>query len=122
MKRSILIPIIGGIFIAFLLSPGKAKAEFFSGNTLLQKLSSSDAFDRVHGLGFILGVYDVYVGITICAPENITAGQLKDMIQNYLTNNPAIRHYTAESLINRALQQVWPCKQQQNNNGKRKDA
>jgi hypothetical protein len=33
------------------------------------------------------------------------------MIRNYLENMPAIRHKTAESIINDALKKVWPCPQ-----------
>jgi hypothetical protein len=98
--------------IAMLLFvPAMAHAEFFTGNDLLSKLQG-DVYDRLQSLGYIQGVYDVYVHVTICPPNGgreITAGQLRDMIRNYLTNSPATRHKTAESLINEALKGVWPC-------------
>jgi len=117
--RSFFIPLVAGIIIALLLASTPAKAEFFSGNDLATKLNSSSTIDQAVALGFIQGVFDVYVRITICPPNNgagITAGQLNDMIKNYLNNNPALRHHTAESIINEALKALWPCKQQPRRN------
>ena len=116
--KSFFIPLVAGIIIAMLLASTPAKAEFFSGNDLATKLNSSNTIDQAVALGFIQGVFDVYVSITICPPNNaagITAGQLNDMIKNYLNNNPALRHHTAESIINEALKALWPCKQPRRN-------
>jgi len=93
--------------------PLVANAEFFTGNDLLRRLNGSIS-DQTQALGYIQGVFDVYVSVTICPPNNgtgVTAGQINDMIKNYLTNSPAIRHKTAESLINEALSGAWPCPQ-----------
>jgi hypothetical protein len=111
---------IAGLILATLLNATAARAEFFSGNALATKLNSSSAVDQAVALGFIQGVFDVYVNVTICPPNNgagVTAGQLNDMIKNYLNNNPALRHHTAESIINEALKSLWPCKQQPRRNG-----
>lgn len=106
--KSILIPIAIGLIIAFLTAApaSQARAEFFTGNDLATLLNSQSNSDRIQG------VFDVYVSVTICPPANVTAGQLNDMIRNYLNNNPAIRHHTAERLINQAFKQLWPCQQQ----------
>jgi len=96
------------LLVALLFVPIMARAEFFSGNDLLRLLNGNTS-DQIQSLGYIQGVFDVYVRATICPPANITAGQLQDMIKNYLTNSPATRHKTAESLINEALKGVWPC-------------
>lgn len=102
-------------FLAVLLViPCLARAEFETGNSLLANLQSASVGERMHALGYIKGVVDVYLHVTICPPNGgngITAGQLNDMIKNYLQNAPAIRHKTAESIINDALKQVWPCPQ-----------
>jgi len=113
IMKSILIPIAIGLIVAFLTAApaSQARAEFFTGNDLATLLNSQSNSDRIQALGFIQGVFDVYVHVTICPPANVTAGQLNDMIRNYLNNNPAIRHHTAERLINQALKQVWPCQQ-----------
>lgn len=97
-------------FIAALLFvPTIASAEFYSGNDILNKLNDSSLMMQMQALGYIQGVADVYVGVTFCAASNVTAGQLQDIVKSYLQHNPAIRHKTAESLINEALKQVWPC-------------
>jgi hypothetical protein len=102
--------------IAMLLFvPAMAQAEFFSGNDLLNKMNG-DAYERMQAIGFVQGVFDVYVSVTFCPPSNVTAGQIRDMIKNYLTNSPATRHKTAESLINEALKGVWPCQNNRGNN------
>jgi hypothetical protein len=104
-------------FIAgLLMMPCMAHAEFFSGNDILAKLNG-ELIERVQALGFIQGVYDVYVSVTFCPPKGVTAGQVRDMTRDYLTNNAPSRHRTAESLINEALKQAWPCAQAQPRRG-----
>jgi hypothetical protein len=89
--------------IAILLCvPCMASAEFMSGNNLHNKMTGD--------------LFDVYVSVTFCSPENVTAGQVSDMVKRYLDNNPSTRHKTAESLINLALKQAWPCANNRGNN------
>jgi len=97
-----------------LLVPAMAYAEFFSGNTLLSRMNG-DANERIQALGYIQGVSDAYVRIVFCPPENVTAGQLYDMMKNYLTNNPVSRNRTADAIIAEAFGQVWPCAKRGNN-------
>jgi hypothetical protein len=99
---------------ALLFIPAMAQAEFFTGNQLLSRLNG-DSLDRVQAIGYIQGVSDAYVRIVFCPPDNVTAGQLSDMIRNYLTNSPASRHRTADALIAEAFAQVWPCAKRGNN-------
>ncbi len=104
-------------FIAALLFvPAVAHAVFFSGNELLSKING-DSLDRIHALGYIQGAVDAYGGATICPPPTVTAGQLMDMIKNYMTNTPAIRHRAADVIIADALKQVWPCQNRSNGRG-----
>jgi hypothetical protein len=104
--------------VGLLFIPVMAHAEFFTGNDLLAKMNG-DAADRIQAIGYVQGVFDVYVHVTICPPNggrDITAGQIRDMIKNYLTNSPATRHKTAESLIHEAFNSVWPCQNNRGNN------
>lgn len=99
------------LLIALLMIPSLSRAEFFTGNDLLRLLNGNIS-DQIQALGYVQGVFDVYLHVTICPPGgggSITAGQIQDMIKNYLTNVPAVRHKTAESIINDALKQAWPC-------------
>lgn len=97
-------------FIAALaFVPMMAHAEFFTGNKLLGLLQSSSTLDRVHALGYIQGVFDAHMGSNICPPNNVTAGQVNDMIQNYLENSPSVRNKTADIIIRDAFKGIWPC-------------
>lgn len=99
------------LLVSLLLVPALAHAEFESGNSLLADIQSAEIGKRMHALGYVKGVADVYVNVTFCPPRNasITAGQISDMVRNHLEMNPAIRHQTAESIINGVLTKAWPC-------------
>ena len=100
------------LLATLLLVPAIAHAEFETGNSLLADIQSSSVGQRMHALGYIKGVADVYMHVTFCPPNGgagITAGQINDMVRNHLEMNPATRHKTAESLINGVLKSAWPC-------------
>jgi hypothetical protein len=86
-----------------------AHAEFKDGNDLLSDINAQDAFSRGVALGYITGVSDMGMGVVHCPPSNVRAGQLLDMVKNYLTNTPAERHQTADVLVNKVMKLVWPC-------------
>jgi hypothetical protein len=89
---------------------GPAHAEFVDGNKLLSRIdNSSSYYEQGAAMGYIMGVADTGLGILHCAPPNVTAGQLQDMVRNYLINVPAQRHQSADILINRVLKATWPC-------------
>jgi hypothetical protein len=104
------------LLAGLLFVPCIASAEFMSGNNLHGKMNG-DFGDKMLALGFIQGVFDVYVSVTFCSPNSVTVGQVSDMVRSYLDNNPSIRHKTAESLVNQALKQAWPCSSQNNRGG-----
>lgn len=89
-------------------SIGVAHAEFADGNKLLSDMNG-DTMDRMHALGYITGVFDTGRSVIHCPPSNITAGQLNDMVKNYLINVPAERHLTGDTIVNRVLKAMWPC-------------
>lgn len=96
------------IILVALLS-GAAHGEFADGNQLLSKLRDSSYFNQGHAMGYIAGVADMGMGVVHCAPYNVTAGQLTDMVKNYLENTPADRHLTGDVIVNKVLKAVWPC-------------
>jgi hypothetical protein len=65
-------------------------------------------------LGYVMGVADVGTGILHCIPQNVRAGQLADMVKNYLRNTPAERHITADVTINKILKSTFPCQRRNN--------
>ena len=107
------------LLIALLMIPALARAEFLTGNDLYQKLTSTSVVDKMYALGYVVGVYDVNVHITICprAENVITAGQVQDITIQYLTLNPGQRHRNAEVLVRDALKQIWPCANRQPGRG-----
>lgn len=86
-----------------------AQAEFQDGNKLLSMLKDSGYFNQGYAMGYIAGIADMGVGFVHCAPPNVTAGQMNDMVKNYLENTPAERHLTGDIVVNRVLKAVWPC-------------
>jgi hypothetical protein len=96
------------ILATFLFLPVIANAEFFSGNQLLSDMQGSTVEKSV-ALGYVMGVADTLTNATICPPSSVTAGQVQDLIKIYLEANPALRHFTADSLIRNKLESTWPC-------------
>ena len=99
------------LLAALLFVPLMAQAEFWSGNDLYNKLSSNEFMERTQGIGYIMGVYDVAVHVHFCpaSEKSITVGQLRDMMFNWLQQNPARRHELAEKLVLDVFRQTWPC-------------
>ena len=92
-----------------------AHAEFKDGNDLLTDLDSVHTVNQAVALGYVMGVADFGMGVIHCAPANVKAGQLKDMVHNYLRNTPAERHLSADSIINKILKATWPCQRSRGN-------
>lgn len=90
--------------------PVIANAEFISGNELLNNLKGG-VDERMFAIGYIAGVSDFLDGLTVCSPNGVTLGQMRDLIRDYLEKNPDKRHYSADSLIRNRLEQLWPCQQ-----------
>jgi hypothetical protein len=101
------------LIILALLVPSLAFAEstyFETGNTLFAKLESGNAVERMVALGYVKGIADAHSGHNICAPVSVTAGQVNDMVYQYLRIYPENRSYTANSLVLYVLSSAWPCK------------
>lgn len=96
------------IFIITLLC-GTAHAEFYTGNDLYSRLTSDNHLERMAGLGFIIGVFDASQRIDHCAPDNITAGQVRDMVRQHMDSTPSLRHYAADVQVRFVLSRAWPC-------------
>jgi hypothetical protein len=97
------------LIVGLLFVPCMASAEFLDGNGLLSRMNDSETVPRMVALGYVQGVADVYARVKVCAPQNVTAGQARDVVKQYLEINPERRHYSADSLVVNALAQVWPC-------------
>jgi hypothetical protein len=85
-------------------------ADFQDGNTLLQDCTQQDLLFCV---GYIDGIADALRknwvdGFRACLSENVTAGQLKDIVVQYLLLNPAVRHTAAVGLVSYAISKAFP--------------
>jgi hypothetical protein len=84
---------------------------FKSGNDLYEDCRRSSEIC----LGYVQGVFDVmsastvYDGINACA-SNVTVGQVRDVVVQYLAANPARRHVMAAQLVALALADAFPCR------------
>ena len=85
-----------------------AHAEFKDGNKLLSEMNGSHG-NQMSAIGYVVGVADALMGITFCGPSTVTAGQLHDMVKQYLEQYPADRHNSADRIINHVLKSAWPC-------------
>ena len=99
------------LLVALLMVPAIARAEFWSGNDLYAKLGSAEVTDRIQGLGYVMGIYDAQVHVIFCPPteQGINAGQVKDMVYQYLNVYPGQRHRQAYALVSETFRAVWPC-------------
>lgn len=100
------------ILIAALFA-GTAQAEFYTGNQLLNMMNGNN-MEQMHAMGYVVGVADVWEGVRYCSGSRITVGQVNDVVKQYLTNNPQVRHQTADVLTMNALSNVWPCANNRN--------
>lgn len=101
-----------------LFVPLVAQAEFMSGNTLLQKINSTEVMDRMLALGYVMGVSDAYQNKGHCAGQQVTSGQTRDVVKLYLERNPAVRDLSADLLSLVALGEAFPCPKNQKQGGK----
>lgn len=85
-----------------------AHAEFFDGNKLLARIKG-DTYDYANAIGYVIGVADMMRNIAHCPPDNITAGQILDMVKQHLEDNPSTRHFTGDQHVVYVLKKAWPC-------------
>lgn len=107
------------LILALALACGSAHAVFKDGNKLISDLNNTNPsqITPAIGLGYVMGIVDAYNGVVFCAPENMTAGQARDMVQNYLNNTPAVRHFPASEIVSHVFKSMWPCAANNNRRG-----
>jgi len=109
--------------VAALVISTSANAEFLDGNDLYERLTdykretSRSLVGASMALGFVVGVADTWngqagakSGCMFCLPKNVKAGQLADVVLEYLRANPADRHYSAGGLVQASLDSAFPCR------------
>jgi hypothetical protein len=117
MKKSIIL-----LFVLTLI-PVPAMAIFLSGNELLERCHQSVAAREGQTgvnyvmanqcVGYIQGVTDAFSQRelkTVCVPDDASINQVVDFVTRYLEGNPNLLHYSASSLTDVALRDLFPCK------------
>jgi hypothetical protein len=95
-------------------SPAFAATALETGNVLLQDCVQQNL---QFCLGYVDAVTDALDGNSVngyiaCIPKGVTAGQLKDVVVQYLLFKPADRHLAAVGLVADAISQAFPCRRQ----------
>jgi hypothetical protein len=93
---------------AALMIPSIASAQFMDGNKLMNYLGSDSHIERIHGMGYVIGVHDVYDD-TICLARGVTTQQASDIVLKFLRENPSKRNLAADILVLVALGKDFPC-------------
>lgn len=96
-----------------------ARAEFYSGNDLVQKCrETTNSASSAACLAFVAGIYDTIlfyqsgarVRKVICAPKEASIGQLKEIVMRRLETHPAEAQFSAASIAYAAFQEVFRCR------------
>lgn len=98
------------IILTAVLFAGAAQAQFISGNTLYERMTSGNHGHIMWSMGYVTGVSDAYNGEMFCVPQTVTVGQITDITQRSLSSRPQDRHLPADILIMLALVDLFPCK------------
>jgi ABC-type proline/glycine betaine transport system substrate-binding protein len=100
---------------AVFASPADAAGEFKSGNEIkvglegwVDKNSTEYVRDGV-AFGYVLGVHDTLAGSVICSGDNVTQGQVIDVVLKFMRQNPEILDRSADQVVAAALKSAWPC-------------
>lgn len=102
------------------LSPGSARAGFYSGEALFDSCTvdrnDKGFFEKSYEcVGYVAGAVDAFNttrevnGLKSCIPADVTLNQLKGATVDYLRANPDKRAQSASTLVFSATRQAWPC-------------
>ena len=114
MKR--FLPLLLGFAAALTVAlPAEASGEFKTGNEIkvglegwVDKNSTEYVRDGV-AFGYVIGVHDALSGSVICSGDNVTQGQVVQVVLKYMRQNPEMLDQSADRVITAALKAVWPC-------------
>ena len=113
MRHAALIFLSSAIFLLCGNSAHAQRVSTTTGNQLLEWCESQAHFQQAFCLGYITGVTDIdsMDGSVFperrrsCVPENVSNGQVSDVVIKYLKDHPEERHLLAAILIVKAMAQ-----------------
>lgn len=89
---------------------------YYSGDALYRECTG-EPHPWSRCLGYVASVANMLAAavargdVTIaCMPADVTADQARDVVVNFLRDNPQSRHHSAVSLIELALADAFPCR------------
>lgn len=100
------------IVTAILLSfSAPSKAEFYTGNEMYGYCTSKKELLAGMCIGLAGGYFDGFIGAFRCniPTENVTIKQVQDIIMQYLTQHPELRHLQAVLLAYRSFVIAFDC-------------
>lgn len=96
--------------LAATLWTGPATAGFETGHSLKALCTSDDLAGKAVCLGYVLGVHDALGAARyFCVPGTMTAGEVRDIVTEYLRTNTEKLDFSADTLVLLALAQARPC-------------
>jgi NifU-like protein involved in Fe-S cluster formation len=72
--------------------------------------SGHDVAMAFKGMGYVEGIADAHERKSICLPTGTEVQQLMAIVSRYVDAHPEQWQYTADSIIEQALSQSFPCK------------
>ena len=98
------------LLAASMLACTSASAQYVDGNSLHADLTSEKSTLKMYALGYVVGVADVSLAAEVlCMPVDVTQGQIRDVVSNFLTANPQARNLPAYLLVQASLGKYWSC-------------
>jgi len=104
---------------ALLLTPVSATARDVStndGNELLGYCQDDAYYSKGVCMGIVMGSINTLDSWALvnkskpyCRPDNVTWGQIQEVVVSYLTRHPETRHESYSLLILKSQRSAWPC-------------
>jgi hypothetical protein len=110
MKRAIAV-------LGLVLWAQEGFASFRDGNQILLECKEEGTIGYGYCVGYIASASDTaemwanqgFMKKAICHPENVSQGQLRQIVVKFLEENPEKLHLSADSLVVTALIRAFPC-------------
>jgi hypothetical protein len=105
IKRPFMLAVI--LFFVFGIAYA-VEAKFLSGKELLEKINSSEKYDRDYALGYITGVYCACMETSV--PDDQTMKKVVKVVKKYLRKNREKLNQSAVKLLKEAFDKAFLAK------------
>jgi len=115
--------VVAALLAALCVSAEADDGVFESGGALLKYITGTEIDAELrpwysgYAFGFVVGVADTQSGLRnpstgYCfdKPPGVTRGQMVKVVKNHLDQHAETRYLSAESLVQAALEEAYPCK------------